>query len=107
MLRDLAAVANEIEAPAQTRLILRMHGDAAPAAAEHPPQHVAFVHKQRSGGRAHKDLHPAAARQALQLAEIVGILRRGADEEGMVAPRDRKSTRLNSSHQCASRMPSS
>src|SRR3546814_4101515 len=34
-----------------------------------------------------KDLHPAAARQALQLAEIVGILRRGADEEGMVAPR--------------------
>src|SRR3546814_10727658 len=31
----------------------------------------------------------------------------GADEVGRITPRDRKSTRLNSSHSCASRMPAS
>src|SRR3546814_10015896 len=51
-------------------------------------------------GEVHVAEDPPAAAVGLGLAGLGGLL-------GDDVPRDRKSTRLNSSHQCASRMPSS
>ncbi|MNE60998.1 hypothetical protein D3C80_1561810 [compost metagenome] len=49
--------------------------------------HPLVVGDQQVAGRgAHEDLDPAAARQALQIGQMLGVLVRAADVEGVVRP---------------------
>ena len=49
-------------------------------------EHRVVLDQQVAGGRAHEHLDAGAARNALELGEMVGVLRSTADEEGVVAP---------------------
>ena len=83
---DVGAVLHEGTALAQARLVLGMHGHAPAAVREHAPDVVVVGHQQVAGRAAHEHLDAGAARQPFQLAQLLGVLGGGADEEGDVAP---------------------
>ena len=66
-------------------LVLRVEGGAAGHVAQDVGHARVVRHQQGAGGGAHEHLDPAAARQALQLAEVAGVLVGAADVEGVVA----------------------
>jgi hypothetical protein len=86
VLVHVGAAAHQGQALAQPILVLGVHRDAPPAGAEHRQQGLVVLDQQAAGGRAHEDLHPAAAGQGLQPGQLFDVLGRRADEEGVIDP---------------------
>ncbi len=70
----------------QPVLVLGMDRAAPLPLGQHPGEVGIFGDQQIAGRAAHEDLDPGATRHPLQLRQFVGVVRRGADEEGGVAP---------------------
>ena len=70
---------------AQPVLVLGMKGGAAARVPEDREHALVVLDQQVAGRRAHEHLDAGSARQALQLADVAGILARAADPEGEVA----------------------
>ncbi len=65
--------------------VLGMEGGAAADHLEDAAQAGVVLDQERAGRRADEDLHPGAARRALQFRQILNILAGAADEEGEIA----------------------
>src|SRR5437764_9608819 len=69
-----------------------------------PPRSTLFPYTTlfRSIGQVHADAHPRLPGHAIERQVLARRRRRGGDVEPRAGARDRKSTRLNSSHRCIS-----
>ena len=76
--------AGERLALVQARFVFGVEGAAAVDVLEDAVEAFVVAHEQRAGGGAHEGLDAAAAGQAFEVAELIGVLVRGADVEGVV-----------------------
>src|SRR3546814_4069329 len=90
---------------------LKLHIDQWIDQRPHPVEHARGVAQRRAGREKRADVRQVVERESLAEHErkMLVARTRDTDRHHLLKQRaaDRKSTRLNSSHSCASRMPSS